>query len=67
MRSRAGMDNVKMQIELSKPRPRHVLIGFDDDDDTFGTWQPFEYENIPPYCIYYRHHGHDVIKNVKKG
>ena len=47
-RSREGIAKVKMQIDLTKPIPRHVWIGLDNDDDTIGVCQPVEYENIPP-------------------
>ena len=49
----------KMQIYFTKPRPRHVWIAYDNDDDTIGIWQPVEYENIPPYYEYFIHQGHE--------
>lgn len=54
------MDKVKMQINLTKPRTRHVWIGQHNEDDTIGIWQPVEYENVPPYFEYCRYHGHDI-------
>ena len=59
-RTRAGMAKHKMQIDLTKPRQRHVWIGLDNDDDTVRIWPLVEYENIPPYCEYCRHQGHEV-------
>lgn len=38
------MAKVKMQIDLTKPRPRHVCVGLHKDDDTIGIWQPAKYE-----------------------
>lgn len=49
-RSRTRMAKVKMKIDLTIPRPRHMWIGLHNEDDTIGTQQPVEYENIPPYC-----------------
>lgn len=49
-----------MQIDLNKPRPRHVWIGLDPEDDTIGFWQPVEFENVPPYCEYCKHQRHDM-------
>lgn len=43
------MAKVMMQIDFTKPRPRHVWIGLHNDDDTIGMWQTVKYENIPPY------------------
>ena len=37
-----------MQIYQTKPRHRHMWIGFDNNDDTIGVCHPVEYENIPP-------------------
>ncbi|KAK4707181.1 hypothetical protein R3W88_033254 [Solanum pinnatisectum] len=59
-RTRASMAKVKVQIDLTKARPRHVWIGLNDEDLTIGRWQPIEYENIPPYCVYCKHQGHMV-------
>ncbi|KAH0684401.1 hypothetical protein KY285_021903 [Solanum tuberosum] len=59
-RTRASMAKVKVQIDLTKDRPRHVWIGLDYEDLTIGRWQPIEYENIPPYCTYCKHQGHMI-------
>ncbi|KAG5580298.1 hypothetical protein H5410_050925 [Solanum commersonii] len=37
---------------------KYTLI--DDEDLTIGRWQPIEYENIPPYCVYCKHQGHMI-------
>ncbi|KAG5580321.1 hypothetical protein H5410_050948 [Solanum commersonii] len=52
------MAKVKVQVDLTKSRPRHVWIGLDDEDLTIGRWQPIEYENIPPYYVYCNHQDH---------
>lgn len=54
------MAKVKMSIDQTKPRPRHVCIGLDNDDDTIGVLHPTEYENISPYSEHCRNQGHDV-------
>ncbi|KAK4707014.1 hypothetical protein R3W88_033428 [Solanum pinnatisectum] len=59
-RTRASMAKVKVQIDLTKARPRHVWIGLDDVDLTIGRWLPIEYENIPPYYVYCKHQGHMI-------
>lgn len=59
-RTWAGMPKVKMQIDLSKPRPRHVWIGLHNEDNTIDIWKPVEYENIPTYSEYCRHQGYYV-------
>ncbi|XP_049348969.1 uncharacterized protein LOC125813523 [Solanum verrucosum] len=54
------MAKVKVQVDLTKTRPRHVWIGLDEEDLTRGRWQPIKYENIPPYCAYCKHQGHMI-------
>ena len=41
-RTREGVANEKIQIDLTKPRPRHVWIGLDNEDDIVGIWQPVD-------------------------
>ncbi|KAG5580305.1 hypothetical protein H5410_050932 [Solanum commersonii] len=43
-RTRASMAKVKVQVDLTKARPRHVWIGLDEEDLTIGRWQTIEYE-----------------------
>ncbi|KAG5599178.1 hypothetical protein H5410_030548 [Solanum commersonii] len=57
-RTRASMAKVKVQVDLTKARPRHVWIGLDEEDLTIGRWQTIDYESIPPYCEYCKHQGH---------
>ncbi|KAG5605799.1 hypothetical protein H5410_027291, partial [Solanum commersonii] len=65
-RTRASMAKVKVQIDLTKDRPRHVWIGLDEEDLTIGRWQTIEYESIPPYCAYCKHQGHMIFEcNLK--
>ncbi|KAG5606097.1 hypothetical protein H5410_027589 [Solanum commersonii] len=59
-RTRASTAKIKVQVDLTKARPRHVWIGLDDEDLTIGRRQPIEYENIPPYCAYCKHQGHMI-------
>lgn len=60
IRSREDMAKVKVQMDLSKPRPSHVWIGIEDEDLTIRNCKPLEYENLPPYYEYFRHQGHDI-------
>ncbi|WMV30175.1 hypothetical protein MTR67_023560 [Solanum verrucosum] len=59
-KTRASMAKVKVQVDLTKARPRHSWIGLDDEDLSIGRWQSIEYENIPPYCVYCTHQGHMI-------
>lgn len=52
------MAKVKLQIALTKPRPQHVWMGYDDDEHGKGRWQAIQYEGVPDYCIYCKHQGH---------
>ncbi|KAG5606144.1 hypothetical protein H5410_027636 [Solanum commersonii] len=61
-RTIASMANVKVQVDLTKARPRHVWIGLDEEDLTIGRWQTIEYESIPPYCDYCKHQGHMIYE-----
>uniref|UniRef100_M1DPZ0 LINE-type retrotransposon LIb DNA, complete sequence, Insertion at the S14 site n=1 Tax=Solanum tuberosum TaxID=4113 RepID=M1DPZ0_SOLTU len=65
-RTRASMAKVKVQVDLTKARPRHVWIGLDEEDLTIGRWQTIEYESIPPYCEYCKHQGHMEAHNEEK-
>ncbi|XP_049352151.1 uncharacterized protein LOC125816581 [Solanum verrucosum] len=56
------MAKVKVQVDLTKARPRHVWIGLDEADLTIGRWQTIEYESIPPYCEYCKHQGHMIYE-----
>ncbi|KAH0695794.1 hypothetical protein KY289_013276 [Solanum tuberosum] len=59
-RTRATMAKVKVQVDLTKDRPRHIWIGLDEEDLSIGRWQSIEYENIPHYCVYCKHQGHMI-------
>ncbi|TMW97454.1 hypothetical protein EJD97_005474 [Solanum chilense] len=59
-RSRVGTGKVKMQVDLTTPRPRHVWIGLYLEDNTIGFWRPVEYENVPTYCEYCKNQVHDI-------
>lgn len=59
-RSRVGIGKVKMQIDLTKSRHRHVWIGLDPENYTIGFWQTVEFENVPQYCEYCKFHVHNI-------
>lgn len=65
-RYKVGMARMKLQIYLTKPRPIHVWIGLNDDDDIIGIWKLFENENIPLYCEYYKYQGHYIEECIFK-
>ncbi|WMV50120.1 hypothetical protein MTR67_043505 [Solanum verrucosum] len=62
------MARVKIQIDLTKPRPPHVWVGFKSSDTNKGRWQKVQYEGIPDYCMYCKHQGHiDNVCTIKRG
>ncbi|KAH0709369.1 hypothetical protein KY284_010796 [Solanum tuberosum] len=65
--TRGSMARVKIQIDLTKPRPPHVWVGFKNSDPNKGRWQKVQYEGIPDYCIYCKHQGHiDNVCTIKR-
>lgn len=42
------MAKVKVLVDLTKVRPRHVWIGLEDEYLIIGQWQQLEYEILPP-------------------
>lgn len=40
-----------MQIDITKGRPPHVWMGFDEEDFTVGRWQAIQYEGLPEFLI----------------
>ncbi|KAH0639356.1 hypothetical protein KY285_035942 [Solanum tuberosum] len=66
-RTRGSMARVKIQIDLTKPRPPHVWVGFKNSDPNKGRWQKVQYEGIPNYCMYCKHQGHmDNVCTIKR-
>ncbi|KAH0639334.1 hypothetical protein KY290_036595 [Solanum tuberosum] len=59
-KTRGSVAKVRIQIDLTKKRPRHVWLGFSEKDPTRGKWQIIEYEEVPPYCLYCKQQGHFV-------
>lgn len=57
-RNRGNTLRVKMQVDLTKARPTHVWMGFMNSNTNKGRWIKVEYEGIPNYCMYFKHHGH---------
>lgn len=54
-KTRGSIAKVRVQIDLTRERPQHVWLGFDEDDMTQGKWQVIQYENVPEYCTYCKH------------
>ncbi|KAH0730085.1 hypothetical protein KY289_001273 [Solanum tuberosum] len=66
-KTRGSMARVKIQIDLTKPRPPHVWVGFKNLDPNKGRWQKVQYEGIPDYCMYCKHQGHiDNVCTIKR-
>lgn len=66
-KTRGSVAKVRLQVDLAKPRPPHVWMGFDEEDLTIGRWQTIQYEGVPNYCQYCKHQGHMVqICTIKK-
>ncbi|KAG5568620.1 hypothetical protein H5410_064371, partial [Solanum commersonii] len=57
---------VQVQIDLTKERPQHVWLGFSEKDPNLGIWQIIEYEDVPSYCIYFKHQGHIIGECTQK-
>ncbi|OIT22008.1 hypothetical protein A4A49_34198 [Nicotiana attenuata] len=62
MRKTGGsVENVKMQVDLTKDKTHHMWLGFDDDQDVNGDgqWPEVMYEDLPTYCLHYNHLVHE--------
>lgn len=56
------MAEVRVEVDLLKPQPNTVWVGFEDDKCPLrGFNQKLEYKNIPKYCKHYRKMGHNVM------
>lgn len=51
-KTRGRMARVRIQLDLTKDRPKHVWLGYDEEDLNKGKWQSIECENLPAYCPY---------------
>lgn len=66
-KTRGSLSKVKVQIHLTKERPPHVWMDFDEEDITVGRWQEIQYENVPEYCKYCKHQIHMIhVCTVKR-
>lgn len=59
-KTRGSLAKVRVQVDLTKERPPHVWMGFDEEDITLGRWQAIQYEYVPDYCNYCKHQGHRI-------
>ncbi|XP_015166828.1 myb-like protein I [Solanum tuberosum] len=59
-KTRGSVAKVRVQIDITRERPQHVWLGFSEKDPNLGKWQIIEYEDVPSYCIYCKHHGHVI-------
>lgn len=71
-KTRGSVEKVKIQVDLTQERPHHVWLGFNENQDVNGDgkWLVVVYEDLPTFCLYYRHLGHEeyhcVIKKIDK-
>ncbi|KAH0655755.1 hypothetical protein KY285_030637 [Solanum tuberosum] len=56
-KTRGSLAKVKVYIDLTKERPPHVWIGFDEEDLNIRRWQAIQYESVPDYCMYCKNQG----------
>lgn len=59
-KTRGSVAKVKAQIDITKERPHHVWLEYDDNQDknSDGELLEVQYDNVPTYCIHCRHLGH---------
>ncbi|OIT37160.1 hypothetical protein A4A49_00689 [Nicotiana attenuata] len=52
-----------MQVDLTKERPSHVWLGYDEAQDVNGDgqWLEVQYDNLTSYCTHCRHLGHTML------
>lgn len=66
-KTRGSVAKVKIQIDLTKKRPHHVWMGFDDYEYGDGRWQSIQYEGVPVYSHYCKHQGHsEMVFTIKR-
>lgn len=59
-KTRGSVSKVRFKVDLTKERPPHVWMGYDEEDITSGRWQAIQYEDVPDYCSYCKHQAHRV-------
>lgn len=47
-------------MDITKDRPQHILLSFDEEGILVGKWQLIQYEDISDYCGYCKHQGHAI-------
>lgn len=57
-KTRGRMARVRIQLDLTKDRPKHVCLCYDEENLSKGKLKSIEYENLPAYCPYCKHQGH---------
>lgn len=56
-KTRVSVAKVRIQLDLTKERPPHVWMGFNEDDLTIGRWQAIQYDGLSAYCLCCKHQG----------
>lgn len=55
------MAKAKIQLDLTKPRPSHMWLGYDEDENGDERWQQVLNEGVSLFYSYYEHQGHDTL------
>lgn len=48
-------------MDITKERPQHVWIGYDENDLSVGRWQLIQYEDIYNYFSHCKYQGHTIV------
>ncbi|KAF3665031.1 hypothetical protein FXO38_09812 [Capsicum annuum] len=51
-KTRGSIGKVKIQVDLTKNRPSHIWMGYDEDENGKGMWKNVQYEGVPDYYCY---------------
>ncbi|KAF3668595.1 hypothetical protein FXO37_09456 [Capsicum annuum] len=60
-KTRGSMAKAKIQLDLTKPRPSHMWLGYDEDENGDERWKQVLNEGVSLFYSYYEHQGHDTL------
>ncbi|KAF3666459.1 hypothetical protein FXO38_09061 [Capsicum annuum] len=66
-KTRGSVDKFKLQIDLTNPRPQHILLVYDDNNHGKGKWQAILYDESPEYYFYCKYQGRAARSCAIKG
>lgn len=58
-KTKGSMAKVKIQIDLTKLRPYHVWLGFNEEENSQGKWKKIQYEGVQEFYTYCKHQEHN--------